>query len=282
MAIVTPEQYHNTPDNHGNYQYVSLKEVVNSLELEALDDDSFLKNTKRYQMVRHAKNAIKEVTKQAANEVLAIEITVPNNLVFALPQDYVNYVRVSVVVIDASTGSKRLQVLDVNNKMNISTGYLQDNNAGILFDNNGYILTSDGDNAYGQPYKTYSFTDYGGQLDLDTAKLSQYGEFTIDERRGKILFSSELGEREIVLEYVSDGLQAEINEEKITIHKHIVNAIRDWTYYACIECKRNVPMNEKKRALDRYKTTLHQAKLDRSDFNFVQIARVFRTKTMNI
>lgn len=282
MAIIKPEQYYNDQDSHGNYQYVTLKSIIDSLELEALDDDSFLKNTKRYQMIRHAKNGIKEVNKQAANDVLAIEITVPANLVFALPQDYVNYVRVSVVVIDKSTGSKRLQVLDVNNKMNISTGYLQDNNANILFDNNGYILTSDGDNAYGQPYKTYAFTEAGGQANLDTSKLSQYGEFTIDQRRGKILFSSELGDREIVLEYVSDGLQAEINEEAVTVHKDIVNCIRDWAYYACIECKRNVPANEKKRALDRYKTTLHQAKLDMSDFNFQQIARVFRTKTMNI
>jgi hypothetical protein len=282
MAIVTPEQYHNDENSHGNYQYVSLKSIIDSLELEALDDDSFLKNTKRYQMIRHAKNAIKEVTKQAANDILAIEITVPDNLVFALPQDYVNYVRVSVVVLDESTGSKRLQVLDVNNKINISTGYLQDHNAQILFDNNGYILTTDADNAYGNPYKTFAFTDAGGQPNLDTAKLSQYGEYTIDERRGKILFSSELGNREIVLEYISDGLQAEINDDEITVHKHIVNTVRDWAYYACIECKRNIPMNEKKRALDRYKTTLHQAKLDRADFNFVQIARAFRTKTMNI
>jgi hypothetical protein len=39
----------------------------------------------------------------------------------------------------------------------------------------------------------------------------------------------------------------------------------DWMYYACISDRRNVP-DRVKRALDRYKTTLHQAKMDRGGF----------------
>ena len=38
-------------------------------------------------------------------------------------------------------------------------------------------------------------------------------------------------------------------------------------------------MNEKTRSLNRYKTVLHQAKLDRADFNFTQIARAFRVQS---
>jgi hypothetical protein len=36
----------------------------------------------------------------------------------------------------------------------------------------------------------YGFANVGGQFRLDTSKLSRFGEFKIDERRGK-MFSSE-------------------------------------------------------------------------------------------
>jgi hypothetical protein len=42
-----------------------------------------------------------------------------------------------------------------------------------------------------------------------------------------MLFSSELAEREIVVQYVSDGLQAELTESEITVHKDIARCITD-------------------------------------------------------
>jgi hypothetical protein len=66
------------------------------------------------------------------------------------------------------------------------------------------------------------------------------------------LFSSELAEREIVVQYVSDGLQAELTESEITVHK---------TYTLLIGCTTLVFLTvetfqtEVKRALDRYKKT---------------------------
>ena len=282
MAIITPEVYYNNPDSHGNYQYVSLEEVITQLELEQLDEDSYLENTKRYKMVHHAKQGLRELTAQAAQDTLAFEVTVGTDLVVTLPQDYVNYVRVSVVVLDPNTGSFRLHPLDVNGNISIADGYLQDNEYFLLFDHNGDILRADDSNAYAFPYKKYAFAECGGQSKLDTAKLSRYGEFTVDERRGKLLLSSELADQQIVVEYISDGLQSNLSESEITIHKHIVPALKDWIYYACIAYKRNVPANEKKRALDRYKTSLHEAKLKRADFNFLEIARKLRSTSMNL
>jgi len=280
MAIVTPEAYYSDEDNHGNYQWVTLKDIIDALEMEALDDDSYLKNTDRFRFLYHAKMAIKDVTKSAANQVASIEMTVPGSLVLPLMQDYVEYSMVCVVEVDNVTGSKRLQPLDINENINISIGYLQDSNGDILFDDDGYIITSDGDNAYGVPYKKYQFTEAGGQSRLDTSKLSEYGEFIIDKNRGKILFSSELSDKEVVIFYVSDGLQAGITESQIKVHKYLEQTIKDWVYYACVAPRRNVPGNEKKRALDRHKTTLHQAKLDLSDLNILQIARMVRSKSM--
>jgi hypothetical protein len=277
----TPEQYYSNEDNFGSYQYTNLKDIIDSMLLEAQDDDSFLKNTPRSKLIRHAKQAIREVTRQVANDVIAIEVTVPGSLCWPMPQDYVNYARVSVVEYDSVTGSLRLQPLDVNYKINTAIGYLQDNNADIIFDEDGLIITADSSNGYAKPYKKYNFsTEY--QPTLNTSKLSQFGEFTPDERRGMFLFSSDLSDREIVIEYVSDGLQAGFLDEEITVHKYLRDTIENWVYFSCIERRRNVPQNEKDRALRRYKTTLHQAKMALANFDLLRIARTLRANTMTL
>lgn len=280
MPIVTPFDYDSDEELHGNYQWTSLKDIVDSVLLEAQDDDSYLKNIKRSQIIYQAKRAIQEVHRKAANVVRNIEITVPDNLVFTLPQDYTKWVQVSLVVNDDSTSSKRLVPLDFNDNINIATGLLQDDIGNLLFDNDGYQLTADSSNAYNMPYKKYSFYDGGGQFMLDTSKLSQYGEFTIDEERGKILFGSENYGQEIVFQYISDGLSAQLTESEIRISKTIQECVKDFIYYYLIKQKRNVPGNEKERARRAYKTTLHQARLDTADLDIQQISRVMRSKTM--
>ena len=278
QVIQNAEAYYEDPNRHGEYQYTSLDDIITAMELEALDEDSYLKHIKRSRMVQHAKQAIREVTRSAANDILAVEISVPPSLVWTLPQDYVNWVRVSRIVNDR--GNFRLEPLDINYNINIADGYLQDHDWEILFDDEGRVLTADASNAYAKPYKKYVVPGCSGRPTLNTAKLSKNGEFTIDPRRGKILFSSDLSETDVVIEYVSDGLQADLYDNEITVHKYLKQTIENWVYYACIERKRNVPANEKQRALLRYKTTLHQAKLAMSDFDMLRISRAMRTKTM--
>ena len=279
MAQQTPQEYYQDPNSHGQYQYVSLKDIIDNMLLEATDDDSYLKNVKRSRIINYARQAIRKVTREVAKDVLAIEVTVPDTLFWTLPQDFVHYVRVSVVVFDETTSSLRLQALNVNQNINTAIGYLQDNNGDLLFDNNGEILTADSSNGYNIAYKRYSFTS-GYQPMLDTSKLSRYGEFVIDERRGCILFDSNLRDQEIVIEYISDGLQADLVEQEITLHTFLRDCVEDWVYFACIERKRNVPANEKQRALQRYKTTLHQAKMARANFDLLEIARALTTQSM--
>jgi hypothetical protein len=282
----TPEEYYTTPSSFGSYQFVTLKEVVDGLLTPAkLDSDNYLKNTNRALIVYHAKMGIKELTKSTSATTLSIEMTVGDNSCIVMPQDYVDWVRISVVVVDSTNGSRKLQVLNINRDINIATGYLQDNNAQILFDNAGSIITADASNAYNIPYQSYEFTnDYsGGNAGLDTSKLSAFGEFTIDENNGKIVFSANLINKEVVVEYQSDGLQWEaFGEGDIKVHKHIEQALKDWTYYACIEQRQMVPANEKQRALKRYMTTKHQAKKDRAGFDMNEISRQMRIKSKHL
>lgn len=271
-------EYFNDKSKHGNYQYVSLSSIIDNMLSESFDDDSYLKNTTRHKLLQYAKEGIRKLTQQVSNDVLAFEITVPDNLVVVVPADYVDWVRVSLVVKDSITGGFMLHPLNENRNINTAIGYLQDHKGDLLFDNNGMILTSDSSNAFANGYKRYKVSDLGscgpGKY-LDATKVSQYGEFVVDERKGLMLFSSDLMDHEVVIEYISDGLQSELKEEEITIHKQIQETLENWIYYSCIERRRNVPANEKERALRRYKTTLHQSKVDRLNLKLYEIARHF-------
>ena len=281
----TPFEYHDTEANHGNYQYLSLKKVVDDIYLETQDDDSILKNTPKYKILNHTKNAIRELNKKLFDDVRAMEITVPENLYVVLPHNFVDYVRVSRVVVDNRTESYRLQPLNINVDMNIADGYLQDHEGEILFDEEGGILTSDASNVYNKPYKKYSFDGRakGGYMEKDTSKLSKYGEFVIDKRNGKIAFSSDLYDQEIVMEYLTDGLEFDTyGDESIKVHKNMVQTLKDWVYFACIQYKRMIPQNEKTRALNRYKTTLHESKIASANFDLVQVNRVLRSSSKNL
>lgn len=274
----TPEEYYSNEDNHGKYQYISLSEIINEIVLESKEDDHYLKNTKRTTILLHAKQGIRELNRSVANDILAFEITVPDNLYFPLPQDYVNWVRISVVVNENS--GFYLRPLNINYKIHTAIGYLQDNKAEILFDHNGQILMADSLNSIAQPYKKYSFNSCPNKPYLDTSKLSKNGEFAIDNRRGFISFSSDLADKEVVIEYVSDGLQSELYEEDITIHKYLKQPLKDYIYYHCIAYKMNVPYNEKQRALNKYKSSRHQSAIAMSDLDIKRISRAIKSKTI--
>lgn len=285
MAAETPEEYYTTESSHGSYQFVPLKEVIDGLLTEAkLDPDNYLKNTDRALILYHAKMSLKELTKSTAACTLAIEMTVPANSYIVMPQDYVDYIRISAVVVDAFTGGRRLEVLDINRNINIATGYLQDHNAEILFDDDGNIVTADASNAYNIPYRKLEFaSSLSGNAMQDTAKLSSFGEYTIDENNGKIAFSSNLIDKEVVVEYESDGLQWEsFGEGDIKVHKYIEQALKDLTYFSCIAKRITVPQNEKDRALRRFKTTRHIAIKNRAGLDLNEINRQMRTKTKHL
>lgn len=267
----TPEQYYADEDNLGSGQFVTLKEVIDETLLDGLDDDSYLKNTNRSLILSKAFQGIRKLTWDCAKRVYMVGFTVGEDLYFPLPQTYVDWVRISVII------DGQLMPLNVNNKINTSVEYLQDNDAFIIFDEDGQIITADAYNATAKPYKKIEFCAdaMGGQFETDVSILSKYGEVKLDEIGGMMFFSSNLANQNIVLEFFSDGLEMQnIPEQQIKIHKFLQEALGDWIYYACIAKKRNISRNEKDSALRRFKTTAHKAKIKRSNFDLNEISRL--------
>lgn len=250
----TPFQYYSSESNFGKYQYVMLKEIIDDLELQAADPDDFLSNTKRSRLLLKARSGIRTLSREVKKTVKAMEITVSPTLYIALPQDYVDWVRISVV-----SENYRLKSLMVNDNIPTAAGYLQDTNYEILFDDNGQIVKADSSNLFNKPVKKYEW---------EPPSQANYGEFVIDEIRGVIGFTSELEDKEVVVEYISDGLEADtLSDEEVYIHKSLREALVAYTYSECISTRRDVPMNEKTRARNHYLKLLHRAKIDNLHFN---------------
>jgi hypothetical protein len=280
----TPEEYYNDPSLHGHYQFTNLRDIVEQLMAERLEPDSYIKNTNRNLFILHAKNGIKELSQEVtAASILSIEMTVGEESFIVLPQNYVSWVSVSVVLVDPNNGKRYLKQLDENNNINTATGYLQDDQAKILFDNDGGILTADASNAYNMPYRSYEFignTCSGSNAFFDTAVLSQFGEFKVDINNGKLVLSDNLIDKEIVLEYLSDGLYLDnITESQIKVHKYIEKSVKDYVYSNCIERRQTVPANEKARADMKYKSSRWKSKKALSGLNLRKISREMRSKS---
>lgn len=265
----TAQEYFENNDNHGGYQYVSFNEILEELLVETSDTDSNLSNVPRSKILMHLKNGVRNLNREIKKTIHAVEITVSDRLYFTVPQDFVDWVRVSAV-----DEEFRLQPLSVNDKIITAVGYLQDNKYNLLFDNQGGVLKADSSNAYNRPFKRYEIckSDYSLDRKIHHYNEDTYGDFVLDQRRGRFLFSDNLVNHSIVIEYISDGLsEMLLNNGDVTIHKELKDALISYVYCECISSRRNVRVTDKQIAKDHYKSLLHKAKLDAANFNINEI-----------
>ena len=243
MAYISPYQYYTnggttpTDANWGSYQYVSLKDIVNNFLLMYSGNHSLVNNEERYKILFHAKRAIQELNYDAFKESKVLELTVTDSLIYILPSDYVNWIRISLYK------DGLLRPLTENIQVISSNAYLQDNTGMILFDQNGNVLQPQNSNIdydrlhnmqksiylnqnsqfYGQYgwnvddfwYFSYNFSSMYG-LNTETANINP--TFNIDKKKGVINFDSSMVNQVCILEYVSDGMENG-DVESISVNK---------------------------------------------------------------
>ena len=98
------QQYYDGND-HGNYQFISLKDIINQFMMIYVGEDKIIPKARRLDVAFHAQRALAELSFDTLKSCKAQEITVPASLQMTLPQDYVNYTKVSWV---DSAGIKHL------------------------------------------------------------------------------------------------------------------------------------------------------------------------------
>jgi hypothetical protein len=144
----TAQSYYDGND-YGNYQFVSLTDIINQFMLIYVGEDKIIPKAKRLDVAFHAQRALAELSFDTFKSCKAQEITVPASLQMILPQDYVNYTKISWV---DSAGIKHL-MYPTSKTSNPSSNPLQDSDGDFTLQAVGTLDDSSSDIVLDGEYK---------------------------------------------------------------------------------------------------------------------------------
>ncbi len=271
-------------DNYNNYQYIKLNDVINNFVMSYVGKGKIIPYANRNEIIFHARRGLQEFSYDTLRSVKSQELTLSPSATAIFPQDYVNYVQMSWI---DSFGVKHI-IYPTQLTSNPQQPLLQDSDGIPTQDNYGENLESqqaitnerwktnviDNQNGmfWAQDYNAniYNWTwweaAYGQRYGQDTTVANMNGWFTINDREGKFMFSSDLKDQLIILEYISDGLAY---AEDMRIPKMAEQAIYMHILHALISVTSNIPeyvinryKKERRAALRNAKIRLSEIKLD--------------------
>lgn len=286
MAFITGYQYYENSgslpedNNWGSYQYITLSDIVNNFMLMYVGNDKLVNNVERYNVLFHAKRGVQELNYDALKETKILELTVNDSASIVLPPDYINWVRISL------SKDGVLFPLNENNKTNFAKSYLQDNEHRVLFDGNGDVLIGtsllDESRVNGTlkseflDTKDISAYNIDGNIVYDYQVSARYGlnsdtanqnnTFRIDKQKGVVNFSSALADKEIVLEYVSDGMENGTDSD-VKLNKLFEDYIYAYIKYAILNSKVGVQEYVVRRSQKDKSSLLRNAKIRLSNIH---------------
>jgi hypothetical protein len=281
-------------NNYGNYEYTSLDDVIDNFLIAYVGAGKLIPSVKRTDVIFHAKRGLQEFSYDTLKSVRSQELTVPLSLTLTIPQDYVNYVRFSWIdqmgvqhtiypaneltlrpymnPVQDDSGSPTQDNFDSNlegtsqtekawsdnNPRKLSGAFLNDYNVADLYWQNYY------NNALGQRYG------------LNPVTSQRNGWFVIDDRRGQFGFSSDLKEKLIVLEYISDGNAYDLD---VKIPKLAEEALYSHILYSILSTSVGVQEYIVQRFKKERSAKLRNAKIRLSNIKLDQIVQVFRNQS---
>ena len=75
MAINNDQVYYDDQSRHGEYQFITIEEIVNNFMMSR-DEDDYTFNTPRYRVVYQAKRALRELYFDILQSVRVIELDI--------------------------------------------------------------------------------------------------------------------------------------------------------------------------------------------------------------
>ena len=87
--------YYATPSSYGNYQFITLSDIVINFNATYVGEGKILANTLEGDINYHAHRALQELSYDTLKSCKAIEITLPPSLIMILPNDYINYTKIT-------------------------------------------------------------------------------------------------------------------------------------------------------------------------------------------
>ena len=92
----THKEYYQSND-YGNYQFTSLQNVIEQFIVAYVGENKIIPKVSKLDVAFHAQRALQELSFDTFKSVKSQQIDLPPTLVMPLPQDYVNYTKLSWV-----------------------------------------------------------------------------------------------------------------------------------------------------------------------------------------
>ena len=283
-------------EKFGNYRYISMNDLINNYMIAYVGDGKLITNVKKSEVLFHAKRGIQEFSYDISRIEKIQEIEVGPSLSIPMPQDYINYVRISSV--DEAGIEHIIYPASITSKPSESP--LQDNDYSYIFGGDGSLLS--GTPVTGQRFDDFDISKLisnnkdssvtydsdrdsetvimpGGRYGLDPQYSHENGLFVIDELNGKISFSSDIANKIITLKYISDGLGT---NDEMQIHKFAEEAMYKYITHAIASTMVAMPEYIINRFRKERRAAMRNAKLRLSNIKIGEIAQVMRGKSKQI
>jgi len=293
--------YGNTvEENYGGYQYTKLVDVINNFMVAYVGTGKIIPDVKRTDVIFHAKRAMQEFSYDTLKSIKSQELTIPHSLSVVLPQDYVNYVGMYWVdrqgvkhpiypANNLTSNPSEAPLQDAygveiqdqfNNNIEINPPIIEERwrRADTELLNGEYLANGwSSDNDFGGWYYGMdNFGIVGRQYGLDPQYAQGNGWFTINDREGKVSFSSNLRDIIITLDYISDGLAYDLDSR---VPKMAEDAMYAYILHALVSTRANYPEYLVQRLSREKFAKLRNAKLRLSNIKLHEIVQVMRGKS---
>jgi len=283
----TERAYYASSAFYGKYQFVSLNDIINQFMLVYVGEEKIISKVSKTDVAFHAQRGLAEMSFDTLKSVKAIEIVIPPSLQMTLPQDYVNYTKVSWVdsagikhllypAIKTSNPRSLLQDDDGNLSFNTITGVAIENAESTAWSNYKSAAPSENQDDYQD--STYWPMD-GSRFGLDPQHAQANGSFYIDDNTGKMHFSSNISGKTVILDYISDSLGT---DGEMQVHKFAEEAMYKWISHAVLAGKANVPEYQVNRFKKERFAAVRTAKLRLSNIKLEEITQILRGKSKQI
>ena len=281
-------------DSNGNYEYTRLNDVIDNFLIAYVGAGKLIPSVKRTDVIFHARRGLQEFSYDTLKSIKSSELTVPSSLSLTIPQDYVNYVKISWV--------DELGVLHTiypANNLNQSPYYTfaQDDEGNPIQDSgdSNTEVTSQADATWDKTNPRYisggfnndlnnanvldrNYTDgaLGQRYGLEPQTSQKNGWFKIDERKGTFNFTSNLSQKLILLQYISDGNAYDLDAR---IPKLAEEALYAHIIYAILSVSSGVQEYVVRRFKQERSAKLRNAKIRLSNLKLDQVVQVMRGKS---
>tara|TARA_R100001163_G_scaffold2189_1_gene3398 strand:- start:17416 stop:18651 length:1236 start_codon:yes stop_codon:yes gene_type:complete len=285
-------------ENYGSYAYIKLGDIIDNFMVGYVGDGKIIQTCKKSDVVFFAKRSLQEFSYDTLKSIKSQELTIPDSLSLVIPQDYVNYVSFDWIddmgVKHPIYPANNLTTDPYSTPLQDDDGIPTQDNLGENLEGTSQTIERWG-NANdkllnGQWYRDYDYYGFAnpdlyslngpwnwGRLYGIDPKLAQInGWFGIDERDGKFTFSSNLRDKLIVVEYVSDGLAYDLDSR---VPKLVEDAMYKSILYNIVSVRANQPEGIVQRyKKDRY-AALRNAKIRLSNIKLDEFIQVMRGKS---